>query len=131
IAAALALGASAAQMGTAFLTTEEAGIGDAYKAVLPASRSEQSRVTRPFSGRPPRGIVNSLMRDADELSDDILPYPLQNALTRAMRTAAGKAGNIADLSLWPGQGAPLARRETTAPQEAPQARETPPPRPRG
>ena len=48
IAAALALGAQAAQMGTAFLSTEESGICDAYKAVLPASRSEQSRITRAF-----------------------------------------------------------------------------------
>ena len=48
IAAALALGAQAAQMGTAFLSTEESGICDAYKAVLPASRSEQSRITGLF-----------------------------------------------------------------------------------
>ena len=111
-------------MGTAFLTTDEAGINDAYKAVLPASRAEQSRVTRAFSGRPARGIVNSFMRDADQLSDDILPYPLQNALTRPMRTAGGKAGNVAVLSLWAGQGAPLARRESTAALVARLVRET-------
>ncbi|SEI62992.1 nitronate monooxygenase family protein [Achromobacter sp. NFACC18-2] len=114
IAAALALGADLAQMGTAFLTTDECGISDAYKAVLPASRSEQSRVTRAFSGRPARGIANAFMRDADAIAADILPYPLQNALTRPMRTAGGKSGNINVLSLWAGQGAPLARRETTA-----------------
>lgn len=124
IAAALALGAAAAQMGTAFLATDEAGIGEAYKAVLPASRPEQSRITRAFSGRPARGIVNAFMRDADQLSDDILPYPLQNALTRPMRTAGGKAGNIAVLSLWAGQGAPLARRESTAALMARLVRET-------
>jgi len=114
IAAALALGADLAQMGTAFLTTEESGINEAYKALLPASRAEQSRVTRAFSGRPARGIENAFMRDADALAADILPYPLQNALTRPMRTAGGKAGDIDVLSLWAGQGAPLARRETTA-----------------
>lgn len=114
IAAALALGAQAAQMGTAFLTTDESGIIDAYKAVLPASRSEQSRLTRAFSGRPARGIGNAFMRDADAIGGDILPYPLQNALTRPMRTAGGKAGDINVLSLWAGQGAPLARRESTA-----------------
>ena len=114
IAAALALGADAAQMGTAFLTTDESGISDAYKAVLPATRSEQSRVTRAFSGRPARGISNAFMRDADAIGADILPYPLQNALTRPMRTAGGKAGNINVLSLWAGQAAPLARRESTA-----------------
>jgi len=114
IAAALALGADAAQMGTAFLTTDESGISEAYKAVLPGSRSEQSRVTRAFSGRPARGIANAFMRDADAIAADILPYPLQNALTRPMRTEGGKAGNTEVLSLWAGQAAPLARCESTA-----------------
>jgi nitronate monooxygenase len=111
-------------MGTAFLTTDESGISDAYKAVLPASRAEQSRVTRAFSGRPARGISNAFMRDADAISADILPYPLQNALTRPMRTAGGKAGNINVLSLWAGQAAPLARRERTADLVDRLARET-------
>lgn len=124
IAAALALGADLAQMGTAFLTTEESGIGEAYKAALPVSRSEQSRVTRAFSGRPARGIENAFMRDAEAIAADILPYPLQNALTRPMRTAGGKAGNLDVLSLWAGQGAPLARRESTADLIARLSRET-------
>ena len=124
IAAALALGADFVQMGTAFLTTHESGVSDAYKAVLPASRSEQSRVTRAFSGRPARGIANAFMRDADAIGADILPYPLQNALTRPMRTAGGKSGNINVLSLWAGQGAPLARTESTAELIQRLARET-------
>ena len=110
IAAALALGAQAAQMGTAFLSTEESGICDAYKAVLPASRSEQSRITGLF--RPARGIANAFMRDMDANPSDILPYPLQNALTRP--NAGGRAGDIDVLSLWAGQGAPMARRESAA-----------------
>jgi len=124
IAAALALGADFAQMGTAFLTTEESGISDAYKAVVSASRAEQSRITRGFSGRPARGIANAFMRDVDAIGGDILPYPLQNALTRPMRTAGGKSGNINVLSLWAGQGAPLARRESTAELIQRLARET-------
>ncbi|WP_313697037.1 nitronate monooxygenase [Achromobacter sp.] len=124
IAAALALGADFAQMGTAFLTTEESGISDAYKAVVSASRAEQSRITRGFSGRPARGIANAFMRDVDAIAGDILPYPLQNALTRPMRTAGGKSGNINVLSLWAGQGAPLARRESTAELIQRLARET-------
>jgi len=124
IAAALALGADFAQMGTAFLTTEESGISDAYKAVVAASRAEQSRITRGFSGRPARGIANAFMRDVDAIGGDILPYPLQNALTRPMRTAGGKSGNINVLSLWAGQGAPLARRESTAELIQRLARET-------
>jgi len=124
IAAALALGADFAQMGTAFLTTEESGISDAYKAVVAASRAEQSRITRGFSGRPARGIANAFMRDVDAIGGDVLPYPLQNALTRPMRTAGGKSGNINVLSLWAGQGAPLARRESTAELIQRLARET-------
>lgn len=124
IAAALALGADFVQMGTAFLTTHESGISDAYKAVVSASRSEQSRVTRAFSGRPARGIANAFMREADAIGGDILPYPLQNALTRPMRTAGGKSGNINVLSLWAGQGAPLARTESTAELIQRLARET-------
>jgi len=124
IAAALALGADFAQMGTAFLTTDESGASDAYKAVVSASRAEQSRITRAFSGRPARGIANAFMQDADALGSDILPYPLQNALTRPMRTAGGKSGNINVLSLWAGQGAPLARRESTAELIQRLARET-------
>ena len=51
------------------------------------------------------------MRDMDANPSDILPYPLQNALTRPMRNAGGRAGDIDVLSLWAGQGAPMARRE--------------------
>ncbi|KAG1379740.1 hypothetical protein G6F60_015231 [Rhizopus arrhizus] len=64
------------------------------------------------------------MRDAAAIGADILPYPLQNALTRPMRTAGGKAGNINVLSLWAGQAAPLARRERTADLVDRLARET-------
>ena len=61
IAAALALGASAVQMGTAFLTCHEAGVPDAYKEAILRAREDQTRITRAFSGRPARGIVNRFM----------------------------------------------------------------------
>ena len=61
IAAALALGASAVQMGTAFLTCDEAGIPDAYKQAILGAREDGTRLTRAFSGRPARGIVNRFM----------------------------------------------------------------------
>lgn len=112
IAAALMLGAQAVQMGTAFLTTQESGIADIYKNAIVAARAEQTRVTRAFSGRPARGISNAFMDEADAIAGDILPYPLQNALTRPMRTAGGQQNNTEVLSLWAGQGAPLARRES-------------------
>lgn len=111
IAAALALGACAVQMGTVFLTTEEAGIPEAHKAAILSAREDQTRITRAFSGRPARGVVNRFMETVEDprAPKAVLPFPLQNALTRPLRTAAGKAGRAEFLSLWAGQGLTLAR----------------------
>jgi len=116
IAAALALGAQAAQLGTAFLTCEEAGVAEAYKTAVLGARAEDTRITRAFSGRAARGIENRVMRAIDRLDEGagataaVLAFPLQNALTRPMRSAAARQGRADYLSLWAGQGAPLARR---------------------
>lgn len=116
IAAALALGASGVQMGTAFLTCEEAGIPEAYKQAILNARESDTRITRAFSGRSARGIVNRFMTEVERAggADAILPFPLQNALTRPLRAAAAKAGRAEFLSLWAGQGVSLARREPAA-----------------
>ena len=90
-------------MGTAFLTSDEAGIPEVYKDRLRHASEDATRLTRAFSGRPARGIVNRLMREA-EVTGAILPFPLQNDLTRPLRAAAGKAGDTERLSLWAGQG---------------------------
>lgn len=113
IAAALALGASAVQMGTAFLTCDEAGVPDAYKEAILGAREHETRLTRAFSGRPARGIVNRFMTEVEHgaPADAILPFPLQNALTRPLRGAAAKQGRVDCLSLWAGQGVRLARRQ--------------------
>jgi nitronate monooxygenase len=116
IAAALALGASAVQMGTAFLTCEECGAASSYKDLITQTPAESTRLTRAFSGRPARGIVNRVMREIEFAADAgaILPYPDQNSLTRAMRSAAAAQDRTEYLSLWAGQGAPLARRQSAA-----------------
>jgi nitronate monooxygenase len=116
IVAALALGAGAVQMGTAFLTCAEAGIADAYKEAILAAREHETRITRAFSGRPARGIVNRFMTEVDAAgaTDAILPFPFQNMLTRPLRSAAAKQGKSAYLSLWAGQGVRLARRQPAA-----------------
>lgn len=114
IVAAQALGAAAAALGTAFLAADEAGIPEAYKARLVAADPDRTRVTRAFSGRPARGLVNAFMEEAEALPDGIPPFPLQNAATRALRTAAAKAGDTERLSLWAGQGVGLARRMKAA-----------------
>jgi nitronate monooxygenase len=111
IAAALALGASAVQMGTAFLTCDEAGVPEAYKQAILGAREHETRLTRAFSGRPARGIVNRFMT---AVGDAVLPFPLQNALTRPLRTAAARQGRAELLSLWAGQGVRLARRRSAA-----------------
>ena len=126
IAAALALGASAAQMGTAFLTCDEAGVPEAHKEAILKAREHETRLTRAFSGRPARGIVNRFMTEVDraDAPEAILPYPLQNALTRPVRNAAAKQGRGEYLSLWAGQGVRLARRQAAADLIARLAEET-------
>jgi nitronate monooxygenase len=123
IAAALALGAAAVQMGTAFLTCEEAGVPPAYKDAILAAREDGTRITRAFSGRPARGIVNRFMREV-EAGGAMLPFPLQNALTRPLRTAAARQNRAEFLSLWAGQGVRLARRQKAADLVARLAAET-------
>ena len=113
IVAAQALGAVAVAMGTAFLVCDEAGVPDAYKAAILGAAEDRTTLTRAFSGRPARGIVNAFLEEA-EASGAIAPFPQQNALTRPMRTAAAKAGDTERLSLWAGQGLRLARRMKAA-----------------
>jgi nitronate monooxygenase len=126
IAAALALGASAVQLGTAFLTCDEAGIPDAYKKAIHLAHEDQTRVTRCFSGRPARGIVNRFMSEMESAgsAETILPFPLQNSLTRPLRSAAAQQGRAEFLSLWAGQGVRMARQEPAAKLVARLVRET-------
>jgi nitronate monooxygenase len=126
IAAALALGADAVQLGTAFLTCEEAGVPEAYKRAILGAHENDTRVTRAFSGRPARGIVNRFMREVENAATAgaILPFPLQNALTRPLRSAAARQGRAEFLSLWAGQGVRLARRLRASELVARLARET-------
>ena len=111
IVAALALGASAVQLGTAFLTCNESGVPEAYREAILHALEDGTRITRAFSGRPARGIVNRFMTEveAGDGGASILPFPLQNALTRPLRTAAAKSGRAEFLSLWAGQGVARSR----------------------
>lgn len=104
IAAAQALGAQAVQMGTAFLACPESGIGPAYRDAMAQARDTDTRLTRVFSGRPARGIVNPMMEALALDEDRVPPYPVQNALTGALRRAAAAQGRASHLSLWAGQG---------------------------
>lgn len=112
VAAAMLLGAEAVQMGTAFLTCDEAGVGEAYKSALEAATDADTGLTRVFSGRMARGVVNRVMRDVP--ADAILAFPLQNVLTGSMRREAARQGKADYLSLWAGQGLRLIRRGSAA-----------------
>jgi len=109
IAQALARGAAAAQLGTAFLTCPEAGTPEAYRHAILTARADATVITRAFSGRPARGLLNTFISKLEGKEKIILPFPLQNALTRPMRTAAAKLGESGYLSLFVGQGVTRAR----------------------
>ena len=109
IAAALALGAEAVQMGTAFLNCPESSISDTYRNQLAKSRGEQTRFTSAFSGRLARGIENRFIREMKESESDFPDFPIQNALTGPLRTASAMAGSPDFISLWAGQGCGMSR----------------------
>jgi nitronate monooxygenase len=109
IARTFAVGAAAAQLGTAFLPCPESGAPEAYQRAILSARADTTIITRAFSGRPARGLRNTFIDKLQGKENSILPYPLQNALTRPMRAAAAKANNAGFLSLWAGQGVTRAR----------------------
>jgi len=109
IAAAMRLGAAGAQMGTAFLSCPESGIHPEYKRVLTSPAATRTVVTRAFSGRPARGIVNRYLELLHPHQDEMPPYPIMNAMTSELRAASAKADRTDYLSLWAGQGSPLSR----------------------
>ncbi len=109
IAAAQALGAEAVQMGTAFLSCDESGIGAPYRQALASAQGTDTRTTRALTGRHARGIVNALMERLQSDEMVVPPYPVQNALTGALRKASNEAGRADYLSLWAGQGVEAVR----------------------
>lgn len=104
IARALGAGAQAVQLGTAFLGCPEAGTGAAYREALERAAGEDTVITRAYSGRAARGIRNAFIDRVGERDERILPFPIQNSLTRPMRTAAANAMRPEYLSLWAGTG---------------------------
>jgi nitronate monooxygenase len=111
---ALALGARAVQMGTAFLATDEAAIHPAYKQRLGTGGDQRTRLTRSFSGRYARGIENRFMKLMEGAEPDVPAYPVQNALTGSIRAAAAASGDTELMSLWAGTGFARARKMPVA-----------------
>ncbi|MEB3751720.1 nitronate monooxygenase [Geobacillus sp. FSL W8-0032] len=107
IAAALKAGASAVQLGTAFLRCPESGAHPLHKQALADPRFTETAVTRAFTGRPARGLANRFMAEYRDLAP--AAYPHVHHMTKPLRAAAAKAGDPERMSLWAGEGYRLAR----------------------
>jgi nitronate monooxygenase len=103
LAAALALGAGAVQMGTAFVLAEESAAPAPYREALGEALPERTTITRNFTGRPARALVNRLTEEVAEP----LGYPAQMSLTAPLRALGEDAWDLHPM--WAGQGAMLAR----------------------
>jgi nitronate monooxygenase len=109
IRAALALGAQAAQLGTAFLACEESGASAAHREALFSDRSQDTTLTRAFTGRLARSISNRWSREMSSRSEEQVPFPIQSWFLSQLRPAAIAAGRTDLVSLWSGQAAPNLR----------------------
>jgi nitronate monooxygenase len=107
IAAVLAVGAVAGQLGTAFLVTPESGAHALHKDALTNPVFNRTELTRAFSGRPARGLVNRFMREHGPYAP--AAYPQVHHLTAPVRRAAAEAGDAQGMALWAGQGHRLSR----------------------
>ncbi|MEN3582924.1 nitronate monooxygenase [Streptomyces sp. ZYX-F-203] len=108
IAALLAAGAVAAQLGTAFLAAPESGAHTLHKQALTDPLYDGTRLTRAFSGRPARGLLNRFVREHGPYAP--AAYPEVHHLTAPLRKAAARAGDSQGMALWAGQGHRMARR---------------------
>ncbi|MCC7016212.1 MAG: nitronate monooxygenase [Rhodospirillales bacterium] len=109
IAAALALGAAGAQVGTAYLFCPEAKISAPYRAALKAARDDGTALTNLMTGRPARGFVNRVMRDVGPMSDIAPDFPLSAGALAPLRAKAEAQGSGDFSPLWSGQAAALGR----------------------
>lgn len=110
IAASHVLGAQGVQMGSAFLTTDESGAHSEHKAAILKANDDDTVVTKAFSGKWARGIRNEFTDYMGKESASIAPYPIQNSLTKPIRTEAKKKENPQYMSLWAGQGLRLSQK---------------------
>jgi len=105
VSAAKALGASAVQVGTAFLTSHEATTSALHRQALMSDAAKHTALTNLFSGRPARGIVNKFMRDFGPLNPEAPAFPLATSAVAPLRAAAEAKGQSDYSPLWSGQNA--------------------------
>ncbi|TAL56492.1 nitronate monooxygenase [Pandoraea sp.] len=110
IAAALQLGAAAAQLGTAFILCPESAADANYRAALSSERARHTAITAAISGRPARGLTNRFVTDLSGPTSPPVPdYPIAYDAAKRLHVAAGAQGSSDFAAQWAGQGAPLAR----------------------
>jgi nitronate monooxygenase len=105
VKAAMALGAAAVQIGTAYLLCDEATTSPLHRAALKSPAAAHTALTNLFTGRPARGIVNRLMRDLGAISSQAPDFPLATGAIAPLRAAAEKIGSSDFSPLWSGQNA--------------------------
>ena len=105
VGAAKALGASAVQVGTAFLNSHEATTSALHRKALMSTQARHTALTNLFSGRPARGIVNKFMQDFGPLNPEAPAFPLATAAVAPLRAAAEAQGSSDYSPLWSGQNA--------------------------
>jgi nitronate monooxygenase len=111
IAAALRLGASAAQLGTAFIDTDESLADDGYRATLASDAAYHTTMTRVISGRPARCLANRFTALGEGVAEgDVPAYPIAYDLGKALHAAGRAQGEVGYGAQWAGQGAPLVRK---------------------
>lgn len=114
IQAAMDLGASAAQLGTAFLACKESGASEQHREALFGEAARGTVLTRIYSGRLARGIPNRLIEALTPVADKLPPFPIEVWFTSPLRKAAAAQGRTDFLALYSGQGAPLLKHRDAA-----------------
>jgi nitronate monooxygenase len=109
IAAVLALGAQAAQLGTAFVVCPESGAVAAHKKAIVEMDGDETTMTQAFSGKPARGVRNRFTELADREAWPRLPFPAHAHLTGPLRQASARTGPGDCVAAWSGQAGSLAR----------------------
>jgi nitronate monooxygenase len=110
IAAALSLGAIAAQLGTAFIGCPESSADDAFRAALAGGAAFHTTMTRVISGRPARCLANEFTRWGERVSSEAVPeYPVAYDAGKSLNVAARTRGETGYGAQWAGQAAPLSR----------------------